>query len=459
MKTKYRSMLQGPLWSGVILYTIPIILTSVLQLLFNAADLVVVGRFCGSVSVAAIGATGSVTNLIVTLFMGLSVGAGVAVAHGIGSRNDEDIHCTVHTSLPTSLLGGAFLTVVGILCTKPLLRLMGTPENVLPLSAIYMQIIFGGMIFSLVYNFCAAILRAAGDTKGPLIYLTAAGILNVVLNLFFVTVLHMNVAGVALATIISQALSAVLVVIALMRRKDACRLELKKMRIYKPQLMKIIRIGLPAGIQGSLFGISNTMIQSSINSFGDIVMSGNAAAANIEGFVYVSFNSFQQTVTNYVGQNAGAGQYKRVYKSFWVCLISASVVGLITGLSAYIFAEPLLSIYITDSPEAIAYGLVRISMVSAPYFLCALMEVTTGALRGMGSSTEPMLISILGICGVRILWIYTVFAAFPTPRVLYLSYMVTWIITFAFQLLAFLRVYRKQLQAMQMPPLDCGQKL
>ena len=459
MKTKYRSMLQGPLWSGVILYTIPIILTSVLQLLFNAADLVVVGRFCGSVSVAAIGATGSVTNLIVTLFMGLSVGAGVAVAHGIGSRNDEDIHCTVHTSLPTSLLGGAFLTVVGIFCTKPLLRLMGTPENVLPLSAIYMQIIFGGMIFSLVYNFCAAILRAAGDTKGPLIYLTAAGILNVVLNLFFVTVLHMNVAGVALATIISQALSAVLVVIALMRRKDACRLELKKMRIYKPQLMKIIRIGLPAGIQGSLFGISNTMIQSSINSFGDIVMSGNAAAGNIEGFVYVSFNSFQQTVTNYVGQNAGAGQYKRVYKSFWVCLISASVVGLITGLSAYIFAEPLLSIYITDSPEAIAYGLVRISMVGAPYFLCALMDVTTGALRGMGSSTEPMLISILGICGVRILWIYTVFAAFPTPRVLYLSYMVTWIITFVFQLLAFLRVYRKQLQAMQMPPLDCGQKL
>ena len=459
MKTKYQSMLQGPLWSGVILYTIPIILTSVLQLLFNAADLVVVGRFCGSVSVAAIGATGSVTNLIVTLFMGLSVGAGVAVAHGIGSRNDEDIHCTVHTSLPTSLLGGAFLTVVGIFCTKPLLRLMGTPENVLPLSTIYMQIIFGGMIFSLVYNFCAAILRAAGDTKGPLIYLTAAGILNVVLNLFFVTVLHMNVAGVALATIISQALSAVLVVIALMRRKDACRLELKKMRIYKPQLMKIIRIGLPAGIQGSLFGISNTMIQSSINSFGDIVMSGNAAAGNIEGFVYVSFNSFQQTVTNYVGQNAGAGQYKRVYKSFWVCLISASIVGLITGLSAYIFAEPLLSIYITDSPEAIAYGLVRISMVGAPYFLCALMDVTTGALRGMGSSTEPMLISILGICGVRILWIYTVFAAFHTPRVLYLSYIVTWIITFAFQLLAFLRVYRKQLQAMQMPPLDCGQKL
>lgn len=459
MKTKYRSMLQGPLWSGIIAYTIPIILTSLLQLLFNAADLVVVGRFCGSVSVGAIGATGSVTNLIVTLFMGLSVGAGVAIAHSIGSRNEEDTHRTVHTALPTSLLGGGFLTVVGILCAKPLLRLMGTPENVLPLSAVYMQIIFGGMIFSLVYNFCAAILRAAGDTKGPLIYLTAAGILNVVLNLFFVVVLHMNVAGVALATIISQAVSAVLVVIALMRRTDACHLDLKKMRIYKPQLMKIIRIGLPAGIQGSLFGISNTMIQSSINAFGDVVMSGNAAAANIEGFVYVSFNAFQQTVTNYVGQNAGAGQYKRAYKSLWVCLISASVISFIFGLFAYIFGRPLLSIYITDSPEAIEYGIVRMSMVGLPYFLCALMEVTTGALRGMGSSTEPMLISILGICGVRIIWIYTVFAAFPTPRMLYLSYMVTWIITFVFQLLAFLRVYRKRLRSTQMPPLDCGQKL
>ncbi len=459
MKTKYRSMLQGPLWSGIISYTIPIIITSLLQLLFNAADLVVVGRYCGSNSVGAIGATGTVTNLMIQLFMGLSVGSGVAIAHAIGSKNDEDARRTVHTTVPTALLGGVVLSVVGIALTKPLLQMMGTPENLLPLSQTYMRIIFAGMIFSLVYNFCASILRAAGDTKGPLLYLTASGILNVVLNLLFVILLDMNVAGVALATIISQALSAVMVVIALMRRTDACRLYLKEMRFYKPQLMKIIRIGLPAGVQASMFGISNTMIQSATNSFGETVVSGIAAAGNIEGFVYVSFNSYQQTVTNYIGQNAGAGQYNRVRRCFWICLICSVVTGLVTGLSAYAFAEPLLSIYITDSPAAIAYGIERLAMVAAPYCLCALMDISIGALRGLGYSAQSMIISILGICGVRILWIYTVFQQFHTPKVLYLSYIVTWTLTFIFQLIFYIRLLRKRIAATQMPPLDCKQKL
>ena len=449
MKRSNRSMIQGPLFSSIVLYTIPIILTSVLQLLFNAADLVIVGRFCGSVSVAAVGATGAITNLIVNLFIGLSVGTGVTVAHALGSREDEAVHRAVHTAMPTALIGGAILTVVGILLSEPLLRMMATPETVLPLSTIYMQIYFGGMIFNMVYNFCASILRAAGDTKSPLIYLTLAGVINVLLNVVFVTVLHMNVAGVALATTISQGVSAVLVVIALIRRTDACHLDLKKMKIYKPQFMKMVNIGIPAGIQGSLFSISNVLIQSSVNSFGDIFMSGNAAAGNIEGFAYVSINAFSQTAVNFVGQNVGARQYKRVGRIVGICLACVVAVGLTIGIASYSFGEQLLSIYITDSPEAIAYGMVRLACIGLPYFLCGLMDVSTGALRGLGSSIAPMVISVLGICGLRILWIYTVFQIpqFHTPQCLYLSYLVSWSTTFIIQISVFIRTYRRHLAA------------
>ena len=281
VKRTNHSMLEGPLFTNIVLYTVPIILTSVLQLLFNAADLVVVGRYCGSISVAAVGATGAITNLIVNLFIGLSVGAGVTVAHALGGHEDEAVHRTVHTALPAALISGVFLTIVGVAFSGTFLRLMDTPKNVLPLSTVYMRIYFSGITFTMVYNFCASILRAAGDTKSPLIFLFIAGVVNVVLNVVFVKQFNMNVAGVALATIISQGISAVLVVIALMRRTDACRLTLSKMRFYKLQLLKIIRIGLPAGIQGSLFSISNVIIQSSVNAFGDALMSGNAAANNI----------------------------------------------------------------------------------------------------------------------------------------------------------------------------------
>ena len=402
MKRMNQNMLQGPLFSNIILYTVPIILTSLLQLLFNAADLVVVGNFCGSVSVAAVGATGALTNLIVNLFIGLSVGAGVTVAHALGSQEDQVVHRTVHTALPAALVSGVILTVVGIALSETFLVLMDTPENVLSLSAVYMKIYFAGITFTMVYNYCASILRAAGDTKSPLIFLFIAGVINVVLNVIFVTLFDMNVAGVALATVISQAVSAVLVVIALMRRTDACKLSLSQMRFYKPQLLKIIRIGLPAGIQGSLFSISNVLIQSSINSFGDVFMSGNAAASNIEGFVYVSINSFSQTAVNFIGQNAGARQYRRVYKILWICLGCVMVVGLCGGLLAYSFGPTLLSIYIRDSAEAISYGMIRLGFICIPYFLCGLMDVSTGALRGMGASIAPMIISILGICGLRI---------------------------------------------------------
>ena len=405
MERKNMPMLEGNLFSGIVNFTVPIILTSLLQLLFNAADLVVVGQFCGSMSVAAVGATGALTNLMVNFFIGLSIGTGVAVAHGIGSREDREVHCIVHTALPLSLVSGLVLTVLGVAFSRTFLHWMGTPDTVLALSAVYMEIYFGGVTFTMIYNFSAAILRAAGDTKSPLLFLFIAGVVNVVLNVFFVLVCQMNVAGVALATTISQAISAVLVTMALMRRNDACKLDLKKLHFYKPQLRKMIRIGLPAGIQSSLFSISNVLIQSSINSFGDVLMSGNAAASNIEGFVYVCLNAFHQTAVNFIGQNAGARQHKRVYKILWICLACVTVVGIVTGSLVYVLGPKLLSIYITDSPEAIAYGLTRMAFICLPYFLCGLMDVSTGALRGIGASLTPMLISyapvpVYFLCGL-----------------------------------------------------------
>ena len=445
MKKTSQTMLHGPLFPSIVKYTIPIILTSLLQLLFNAADLVIVGRFCGSVSVAAVGATGSITNLMVNFFIGLSVGAGVTVAHGLGSREEAMVQNTIHTALPMALLSGAVLTVFGITCSETFLRMMGTPETVLPLSAVYMKIYFAGITFTMVYNFCAAILRAAGDTKSPLIFLSLAGIINVALNVVFVTIFHMNVAGVALATTISQGISAALVVMALMKRTDACRLDWKKLRFHKIQLTKMLRIGLPAGIQSSLFSISNVLIQSSINSFGDVFMSGNAASGNIEGFVYASLNAFHQTAVNFIGQNAGAKQYRRVSKTLWICLASVAVTGLALGSLVYALGPTLLSVYITDSQEAIQYGMLRLSLICIPYFICGLMDVSTGALRGLGASFIPMLISVLGVCGIRIGWIYTIFQipAFHTPQCLYISYPISWAVTFLCQMVAFIIIYRR----------------
>ncbi len=444
MKKRNQDMLRGPLLGNIISYTVPIILTSVLQLLFNAADLVVVGRFCGSISVAAVGATGSITSLIVNLFIGLSVGAGVTVAHGVGSREDEVVHRTVHTALPMALISGVVLTVAGILLSEQLLTMMGTPQNVLALSSVYMKIYFAGITFTMVYNFCASILRAVGDTRSPLVFLTIAGVINVVLNLIFVTMLHMNVAGVALATTISQGISAVAMVIVLMKRTDAAKLHLGKMRIYKIQLVKMLRIGLPAGVQSSLFSISNVMIQSSVNSFGDILMSGNAASQNIEGFLYVTMNSFHQTAVNFIGQNVGAKQYDRVKKIVWICLGLVMAVGLAMGSAMCSFGKNLLGIYITDSAEAISWGLVRLNIIARFYFLCGLMDVSTGALRGMGASISPMIISVLGVCGIRIGWIMTIFQIpqFHTPQSLYFSYIISWSLTFLIQMFAFFKVYR-----------------
>ena len=445
MPRKAADMCEGPLISRIILYTIPIILTGVLQLLFNAADLVVVGRCCGSNSVGAVGSTGAIINLMVNLFIGLSVGAGVTVAHGLGSGRIEDVRRTVHTAIPTAIVSGAVLTLVGVLFSGKFLSLMDTPKEQLHLATSYMRIYFCGTIASMIYNFGSAILRAAGDTQSPLYYLTAAGVLNVILNLLFVIVFRMDVAGVALATTISQILSAVLILRALMKREDACKLDLRKMHIYGRQLKRIIQIGFPAGIQGSLFSASNVIIQSSINSFGPIVNSGNAAAQNIEGFVYTSMNSYSQTALNFTGQNFGAGKFDRIRKIMWICLIAVFCTGAALGTTALFFGKPLLGIYITDSEEAIKYGLVRMTYIMLPYFLCGLMDVTTGLIRGLGSSVTPMLITIAGVVGIRLGWIYVVFRIpqYHSIKSLYLSYAISWAITFLAELIVFIVLMNK----------------
>lgn len=446
LKNNSMDMCHGPVFKKIMIYTLPIIATGILQLLFNAADLIVVGRYCGSITIAAVSATGPLINLITNLFLGLSVGCGVTVAHALGSHDDNVVHKTVHTAIPIAVICGIILTFVGIFGADYFLRLMGTPENVHSLSATYIKIYFLGITATIVYNFGASILRAAGDTKGPLIFLSAAGLINIALNIFFVAVFNMSVAGVALATAISQTVSAVLIILSLMKRTDACKLILKNFSIQMRQLFKILRIGIPAGIQSSLFSLSNVIIQSSVNSFGDIVMSGSGAAANIEGFVWIAINAYSQTAINFVGQNVGAKKYDRVRKILWICILCVSVTGIVLGSTAYLFARPLLGIYITDSTEAIGYGIIRMTFICLTYFLCGLMDVTTGAIRGMGSSLTPMIISIAGICGIRILWIYTIFRMpqYHSLESLFISYPISWIITFAVQLTVFMIIYTKQ---------------
>lgn len=444
-----QDLCRGPFLPKIIAYTIPIILTSILQLLFNAADLVVVGQFEGNDDLGAVGATGSLINLLVSLFTGLSIGAGVCVAQGIGAQDDSRVSRAVHTAIPAAVIGGAVLTVIGVVFSPGMLRLMDTPEKVIDLATLYMRIYFGGIIPVLLYNFGAAILRSAGDTKSPLIYLSIAGVLNVLLNLFFVAVCHMSVGGVALATVLSQALSSVLVLRALMRRSDACKLMLKKLCIDKGSLKRIIAIGLPAGIQSAMFSIANVVIQSSINSFGEAVLSGSTAAANIEGFTYVSINAFQQTSTTFVGQNSGARRYDNVGRVTGLCAACAAVVGIVMGGSCYLLAPKLLPIYLKEGGAAVQYGITRMSYVCLPYFLCGIMDVLSGTLRGMGVSALPMVVTLLGACGLRIVWISTVFRQHRTLGTLFLCFPVSWAVTLVALLVAFVIVWKKRMKKLK----------
>jgi len=444
------NMTEGPLFKQVLLFALPIMLSGILQLLFNAADTVVVGRFAGNEALAAVGSVGSLNNLIISLFIGLSVGANVLVARYTGARNAQAVSDTVHTAVLLSVLGGLVLTVVGFALAHPLLQLMGSPEDVIDLAVLYVRILFIGMPVQMLYNFCAAILRAVGDTKRPLYFLTIAGVINVLLNLIFVIAFRMSVAGVALATIISQAVSAWLVVRSLMLMDGPTHLNLRRLRIHPGKLREIIRIGLPAGIQSSVFSLSNVVIQSSINSFGSTVIAANAAAANIGSFIYQAMNTFQQAITCFASQNMGAHKPRRIFTAMKASMCWSILFGVLLGVLSCIFGRQLLALYSTD-PAVIEAGMERVYIVNGPYFLCGMMEVMTGVLRGVGYSILPMAVSILGACVFRIVWVVTVFAAVPTMQCLMISYPVSWLLTFVVLVFFFRLIWKRRVALLFTP--------
>ncbi len=437
-------MCSGAILPKLLRLTLPLMLSSVLQLLFNAADIIVVGNFGSENSVAAVGSTTSLVNLITNLFLGLSTGANVMTSRYMGANDNERVNKTIHTSILLSVISGAILTVVGVIFADKMLIMMNTPPEVLELSTVYLRIYFGGMIAMMIYNFGSSILRSKGDTKRPLYYLAFSGVINVVLNLIFVILLKMDVAGVALATVLSQCVSAFLVIRCLVKESDAFHFDLKKLRLDRVITLKILGIGLPAGFQGVVFSLSNVVIQSSINSFGSIVMSGSAAAASIEGFVWVSMNSFSQGALTFVSQNIGAAKYSRINRIAVIACACAAVTGLVFGNLAYLFGGPLLSIY-DPRPEIIPPGLTRMSLVCVFYFTCGLMDCIVGAIRGMGYAVAPTIVSLLGACGLRILWIFTIFTIpeYHTEFMLFLSYPLSWAITFIAHFICFIIMRRK----------------
>lgn len=435
-------MCNGPLLPKILLFTIPLILSGILQLLFNAADVIVVGQFAGNEALAAVGSTSSLTNLLVNLFIGMSVGVNVLVARYYGGKQDKEVSETVHTAIVISVLGGILLAILGISLAKPLLTLMDTPKDVINHSVLYMRIYFLGMPVMLLYNFGSAVLRAIGDTRRPLFYLMIAGVINVCLNLWFVISLHMGVAGVALATIIAQAVSAILIVRCLIHSEGCFRLYPNKLRISSDKLIRIARIGLPAGIQGSLFSISNVLIQSSVNSFGSVAMAGNTAAGNIEGFIYTAMNAVHQTAVSFTGQNLGGKRFDRISKILMQCLILVTVIGLVMGNAVVIFGKPLIGLYSSDT-DVIAYGMKRLFYICTLYCMCGIMDVLVGSIRGLGYAIMPMIVSLLGACAFRIVWIYTVFQWNRTLDTLYISYPVSWTLTAFVHLICFAIVKKK----------------
>ncbi len=443
MKKSYEiDMCNGPLLGKILVFSIPLMLSGILQLLFNAADIIVVGRFAGSTALAAVGSTASLINLMINVFVGLSVGVNVLAARYYGAQKEKDIQDTVHTAIMMAILSGLFLVVLGESASKPMLTLMGTPDDVLDQAALYLRIYFFGMPVLMIYNFGAALLRAVGDTRRPLYFLFAAGAVNVVLNLFFVIQLGMGVDGVAWATVISECVSAGLIIRSLMKENGAMKLHLTKLRIVSGKLTQIVRVGLPAGMQGAIFSISNVLIQSSVNSFGSIAMAGNTASSNIEGFVYTAMNAVYQTNLSFTSQNLGGRKYSRINKIMYICLGVVTAVGLILGLTAVAAGDGLLHIYSSD-PEVLRYGMLRLEIICTTYFLCGIMDCMVGSLRGLGYSIIPMFVSLTGACGFRVLWVFTVFAAYRSLDVLYLSYPVSWAITAIAHMVTFHKIRRK----------------
>lgn len=436
-------MIHGPLAGKLLLFAIPLMLSSMLQLLFNAADIVVVGRFAGKEALAAVGSNTALINLVTNLFIGLSVGANVVIANYLGAGKKEEICKTLHTGIVMAFMAGFFVLVVGIIFAKQFLIWMVCPQDVIRLSTIYLRIFFLGMPAMMVYNFGSAMMRAFGDTRRPLYYLFVSGILNVILNLILVIVFSMSVAGVAIATVVSQYMSAGLVIRCMMREKGEMHLSLRKLRLDRATARKIIGIGLPAGFQGTVFSLSNVVIQSSINSFGSVVIAGSAAASNVEGFVYMAMNAFHQTAITFAGQNYGARDIGRVKRVMGLCLLYVTITGLLLGQAVVFFATPLLHIYSQDMAVIVA-GIVRMKYVCSLYFLCGVMDVLVGILRGMGRAVMPMIVSILGACGLRLVWIATVFVHIRKPEILYLSYPVSWTITLSVHFICLFYLLKKE---------------
>ena len=449
MNKRYQlDMTEGRLLPKILLFSLPLMASSVLQLLFNAADVVVVGKFAGSEALAAVSSTTSLINLITQLFIGLSIGVNVVVAKHIGERDFDKTYRSVSTSIIISLVGGVIVTVVGFLFCKTMLQLMGSPDDVIDLSALYLKIYFLGTIAMMLYTYGSAILRAQGDTQRPLKFLTLSGVINVILNLIFVIVLKMSVAGVALATIISQYISAVLIMICLMKEKYPFGISLKEMTFDAAEFKQILVIGLPAGIQGTVFALSNVTVQSSINSFGKIVMAGNGAASNLEGFVYVAMNTFYQSAISFTSQNLGAKKYERLTPILFTCLGCVLVTGAVLGIGLWYFGDIFLSIYSSD-PEVISAGIIRLSYIGKIYFLCGTMDVLCGCLRGMGYSLIPMINSLLGSCAFRLVWLATVFKIYHTQDMVYIVYPLSWIITITLHLILYIYVRKKMQKNME----------
>lgn len=431
-------MCNGSIGKKMIVFALPLMLSGILQLLFNAADVIVVGKFAGDASLAAVGSTTSLINLTTNLFIGLSVGANVLAANFFAAKQDEDLKKTVHTAMSLSILGGIFLTVIGFVFAPYFLRLMKTPDDVIGLAVKYLRTYFCGMTAVMVYNFGSALLRAIGDTKRPLYFLTVAGIVNVCLNLIFVIKFQMGVFGVGVATVISQIISAVLIVICLSKEQSSIRLSVNKLKIDSHKLLSIIKIGLPAGIQGMLFSIANIVIQSSVNSFGTTVMAGNSASQNIEGFAFTSMNAFHQAAVSFTGQNAGARKYDRLGKILYTALGYVLIVGLIFCTIYIVFGRKLIGFY-TDSTDVVEAGIRRLVIIAASYAVCGMMDVVVGSLRGLGYSFMPMIVSLIGVCALRLVWIATVFQIdkYHTVETIYYTYPISWAITLVAHLCCF----------------------
>lgn len=435
-------MCNGTIMDKLVSFSLPLMLSGILQLMFNAVDVIVVGRFAGSQALAAVGSTTALINMFVNLFMGISLGTNVLAARFFAAGKDRQMSETVHTSIAFAAISGIVMVFVGIFFSKFALELMATPADVIEQSTLYMRIYFLGMPFFMLYNYGAAILRAVGDTKRPLIFLIISGVINAVLNMILVIVFHLSVAGVAIATVISQMISCILVLRCLYRSEGSYQLRFSKLMLKGCYLKEIFQVGVPAGIQSTVINFSNVLLQSSVNSFGSIAMAGYTAANNILGFLFVSVNSVTQACMSFTSQNYGVRKWKRMDKILVDCMILSMIVALVLGGGSYIFGSQILRIY-TENEEVIRCGMEILSYTTLTYFLCGFMDLFPGAMRGMGFSAAPMLLSIVGTVGTRIVWIFGIFPRYRSLSVLFISYPVSWILTIAMQVVCFFIVRRK----------------